>query len=242
MLSDAAPRRTCYKTSMSRLLLVVAVLLAGIATAPPPAVATFFFSQPPFLDFGPIEDQLEIVVRARELLAVNAFTGGVVSADLERGENVLWTGVRGRVALVVTDRRALGTVPGQSHWAERAFELRESEPQGIVIGERVAMIVTDRRVLGFEGVNGSWSEAFLQRREPVLSVQAGTNVAVAVTRNRVLGEAAAGGGIFQAGLELRENVQAVHAHGSLATVTTALRLLTFRAPEGDWQATDLRFR
>jgi hypothetical protein len=204
-----------------------------------------FFGEAPFpllLDLGPIEDQLEIVRSEHELLAVDAFTHAVVSVILERNESILWSGVRGRVALVVTDRRALATVPGSSHWAERAFELRESAPERILLDDRVALIVTDRRVFGFEGVSGSWSEAGLRPREQVLSAAAGTNVAVAVTRTRVLGVAAARGGLFEAGLNLREQVQSLHARGSLATVTTDDRLLTFRAPDGSWQATDLSFR
>lgn len=203
-----------------------------------------FFGSPvvPLFDFGPIEDQLEILIRERELIAVDAWTHSVITAEIARGEVVLWSGVRGRVALVITDRRALATVPGASMWAERRFELRESAPERVLIGDRVALIVTDRRVYGFEGISGSWSEAGLGPREEVLLSAAGTNVAVAVTRTRVLGVAAARGGLFEEELGIREEVQSLRARGSLATVTTRLRLLTFRAPDGSWQSTDLSFR
>ena len=229
----------------SRLLrvLVVAAALLG-AVAPAAARSGFFDHGPilPLLDLRPIEDQLEIVIREREILAVDAWTRSVTAIDLERQEDVLWTGVRGRVALVITDRRALAAVPGAAVWAQRSFAIAESEPSRVLIGDRVALVVTDRRVLGFEGISGSWSESDLGPREKVLSAEAGTNVAVAVTRTRVLGVAAARGGLFQADLGIREDVESLRVHGSFATVTTRLRLLTFRAPDGSWQATDLSFR
>jgi hypothetical protein len=240
--SKIAPSR---RAGVVAVVAAIGLAVVVIATAPVPAGARpHLFSPPPMLlfDFGPIDDQLEILVRERELIAVDAWTHSVVSVDLHRGEEVLWEGVRGRIALVITDRRALATVPGASMWAERSFELRESEPQRVLMGDRVAMLVTDRRVLGFEGISGSWSEVGLRPREPVLLAAAGTNVAVAVTRTRALGVAAARGGLFEADLGIREEIQSLRAHGSLATITTELRLLTFRAPDGSWQSTDLSFR
>jgi len=228
----------------------MATLVAGgfvavaILTAAPDARAHFFGGVPivPLFDLGPIEDQLEIIQRERELLAVDAWTHAIVSVEIELGENVLWTGVRGRIALAVTNRRMLAVVPGSAQWAERPFELRESGPERILLQDRVALLVTDRRVLGFEGVSGSWSETNLVPRERVLAAVAGTNVAIAVTHTRAVGVAAARGGMFETRLGIRENVETIHAQGSLATVTTRIRLLTFRAPDGNWQATDLDFR
>jgi hypothetical protein len=217
-------------------------LVALFGTAAPAAAGWFHPDSPlPLVDLRPIEDQLEILVRDRELLAIDAWSGGRTAVDLSRNEEILWSGVRGRVALVVTDRRAVATVPGAG-WTERLFGVSESRPYKIVIGDRVAMLVTDRRVLGFEGVSGTWSESEIGRREELVSVGAGTNVAVAVTTRRALGVAAARGGLFQESLGLREAVDSLRVHGSFATVTTRLRVLTFRAPFGNWQSTDLRFR
>ncbi len=231
---------------------VAAVALA--ACGPPPAAAsearTRYFSGPnvhvftqplPFFDLRPIEDQLEIVEREDHILAIDAWSGTAASAELGIDENVLWTQVRGRVALVITNRRMLATVPA-SDWNIRNFEVSESEPMRIVLGDRVALIATDRRVLSFEGLTGTWSETPLGPREQVLSAAAGTNVAVAVTRTRVLGVAAAGGGLFEAELGIREEAEALRVHGSFATVETKLRLLTFRAPSATWVSTDLPFR
>lgn len=221
------------------MILAMAGAMAGVTDAR----AGFFYERPfSLFDLRPLEDQLEIVERERELMAIDAWSRSVVAVDLARGETVLWSAVRGRVALAITDRRALAAVPGASGWTERQFGISESEPTRILIGDRVAMVVTDRRVLGFEGVSGSWSETDLGPREAVLLAGAGTNVAVAVTRTRVLGVAAARGGLFEQELGIREQVESLRVHGSFATATTRLRVLTFRAPDGSWQSTDLTFR
>jgi hypothetical protein len=228
-------------------------LALGVATmlAPVPAEPrTRFFSGPnvhvfstpsPFFDLRPIEDQLEIVEREDYLLAIDAWSGAMASAELGIDEEVLWSQVRGRVALVITNRRMLATVPA-ADWNIRDFQVSESNPASVVVGDRVALIATDRRVLTFEGITGTWSETSLGPRERVLSSAAGTNVAVAVTRTRVLGVAAAAGGVYEAELGIREHPEAVRVHGSFATVETKQRLLTFRAPAGTWSSTDLPFR
>jgi hypothetical protein len=200
------------------------------------------FSQPvPWFDLRPIEDQLEIVVRDEHLLAIDSWSGSAAQAELGIDEEIQWSDVRGRIALVITNRRMLATVPA-SDWSERLFEVSESAPREIVLGDRVAMIATDRRVLALEGLSGTWSETSLGPRERVLAAAAGTNVAVATTRTRVLGVAAASGGVFEAELGIRESPESVRVHGSSATVETKLRLLTFRAPSGTWVSTDLPFR
>ncbi|MFN2425746.1 MAG: hypothetical protein ABR587_04805 [Candidatus Binatia bacterium] len=196
----------------------------------------------PFFDSRPIEDQLEIIERERDLLAVDAWSGSVAIADLGTEEVVLWTGVRGRVGLALTNRRLLAVAPNRGGWSEQEIGVFESSPARIVLGDRVAMITTDRRVLAYDGVTGTWSETSLGPRERVLSAEAGTNVAVAVTRTRVLGVAAARGGLFEAELGIREEARSLRVHGSFATVTTRLRILTFRAPDGTWSSTDLPFR
>lgn len=196
----------------------------------------------PRVDLDPIEDQLEIIERDDELLAVDAWTGSVAIVELGLDEEILWSGVRGRVALVITDRRFLAALPGRIGWSEKQTGVFESAPLHLVLGDRVALLATDRRVLALDALAGTWSETSLGPRERVLQAGAGTNVAVAVTRTRVLGVAAARGGLFEAELGIRENAQALRVHGSFATVTTRDRLLTFRAPDATWQSTRLPFR
>jgi len=227
-----------------RWILAAMILCAGVPNASArhyPDSRSFFLEPSPFLDLRPIEDQLEVVERERDLLAIDAWSGSVAIASLATEEKVLWIDVRGRVGLVITDRRVLAVVPGTG-WSERQIGVFESSPVSVVLGDRVALLATDRRVLGFEGVSGSWSESSLGPREEVISAEAGTNVAVAVTRTRVLGVAAARGGLFETELGVHEEARSLRVHGSFATVTTRLRILTFRAPDGSWASTELPFR
>ena len=58
-------------------------------------------------DETPLEDVLELVHLERQILAIDALGGGETSVTLELGEQVLWSRSRGRVGVVLTDRRVL---------------------------------------------------------------------------------------------------------------------------------------
>ena len=61
-------------------------------------------------DQVPLGDLIEIVVMDDEILAVDAESGGSSVVRRQLGESVLWTGTRGRVGVVITDRaRARGS-------------------------------------------------------------------------------------------------------------------------------------
>lgn len=196
----------------------------------------------PGLDLGPLEDQLEIVELEREILAFDPWTGAALAVGLGRDEVVRWRGVRGRVGLVVTDRRLLATVPGAARWTERELRVSEALPQRVLLGDRVALVVTDRRVLAFEGVSGTWNEIDLRPREGVLEAGVGTNVAVAATRFRVFGVAALRGGPFEHELDVHDELVGLSVHAGFATVTTRKVLLTFRTPDANWSETRLPIR
>lgn len=224
-------------------ILAATMLVTAIGGVAVPAATAWTFLPPPapWYDPRPIEDQLEILERNDQLLAIDAWTGAVAALDLRIDEAVLWRAVHGRIAFVVTDERLLAAVPGFG-WNERELGVSESGPLHLALDDRVAIVATDRRVLGFDGLSGTWSQSGLGPREKVLAVAAGTNVAVAATRTRVLGVAAGRGGLSEADLGIREPVESIRAHGSFATVATPRRILTFRAPDGTWQATDVTFR
>ena len=219
---------------------VVATLLGeGTGTADAQVV---MIAPSPAFDLGPLEDQLEIVELEREILAFDPWTGAALAVGLGREEVVRWRGVRGRVGLVVTDRRLLATVPGAARWTERELGVSESLPQRVLLGDRVALVVTDRRVLAFEGVSGNWNELDLRPREQVLEAGVGTNVAVAATRFRVFGVAALRGGPFEHELDVHDELVGLSVHAGFATVTTRRLLLTFRTPDANWSETRLPVR
>lgn len=190
----------------------------------------------------PLEDLLQIVVLERELLAVDAESGGDTRESLELGERVLWQGARGRVGVVLTDRRVLAVGTGSAAWQDARYRRRERPPSRAHLGDRVALVLLATRALGFNGGSGNLVERSLGPGEAILELGVSGNVAVVVTDRRALGLSPFAGGFFEAKLQLRERVEAVRATGNLATVTTSRRLLTFRAPSGSWGERNLDLR
>jgi hypothetical protein len=175
MLTRSKPERA---PELPRRLIVAATVIAALLGDGRDAAdaRTVTIAPPPGFDLGPLEDQLEIIELEREILALDPWTGAALAVGLGREEAVRWRGVRGRVGLVVTDRRLLATVPGAARWTERELGVNESSPQRVLLGDRVALVVTDRRVFAFEGMSGTWNECALRPREQVLEAGVGTNV------------------------------------------------------------------
>jgi hypothetical protein len=185
-------------------------------------------------DQVPLGDLIEIVVMDDEILAVDAESGGSSVVRRQLGESVLWTGTRGRVGLVITDRRVLGFAPRAGGWQEAPYERSEAPPHDAQLGDRVAVIILRQRVLGFLGTVGRFVQTRLGPQEDLRTVQVGANVAVLVTSRVAIGLSPEAGGFFSTRLQLRERLTEVTARSNLATVQTNQRVLVFRAPTGTW--------
>jgi hypothetical protein len=185
-------------------------------------------------DQVPLGDLIEIVVMDDEILAVDAEGGGSSVVRRQLGESVLWTGTRGRVGLVITDRRVLGFSPRSGGWQEAPYERGVTPPHDAQLGDRVAVIILRQRVLGFLGTVGRFVQTRLGPHEDLRTVQVGANVAVLVTNRVAIGLSPEAGGFFSIRLQLRERLTEVTARSNLATVQTDQRVLVFRAPTGTW--------
>jgi hypothetical protein len=183
----------------------------------------------------PLADVLDVLVLDRDLLAVDAASGAQVQEPLRLGEQVLWTGSRGRIGVALTDQRILAVTVGSSAWQETDLHREEPAPDRAWLGERVALVATPRRVLGFDGHTGNLVEARLGVRERLLHVGVGETVGVAVTDRRALGVSSGAGGFFPVKIDLEERLESVTASANLATVTTQRRLLVFRGSTGSWE-------
>lgn len=216
------------------LTLRIAVSLALAALATPTAFAD--------RDVSPLADLLQIVVRPRELLAIDAEGGGQREERLERGESVLWHATRGRVGVVLTDRRVLAVATGSAAWQEERFRSAERRPADAALGDRVALVVTSQRAIGFDGGSGNLLTSSLGPREAVLEHAVAENVGVIVTDRRALGVSPFVGGFFEASIQPGERLEHLAATANQATVTTTRRLLIFRAPTGSWEERRLGLR
>src|SRR3990172_1527203 len=122
-----APRRA--------LVFGAAALLALATRAPAPAFAGRD-------DVSPLADLLQIVVRPRELLAIDGSHGGQRVERLERGESIVWHATRGKVGVVLTDRRVLAVATGSAAWQEERWRSAGRRPVDAGPGGRIAPAVS----------------------------------------------------------------------------------------------------
>jgi hypothetical protein len=185
-------------------------------------------------DEFPLGDLIEIVVMEDEILGVDAESGGSSVVRRRLAEPVLWTGVRGRVGVVITDQRVLALSPRTGGWQEAPYERGERPPRSAQLGDRVALLVMPGRVLGFLGTVGRFVQVRLGPQEDLRAQSVGANVAVVVTERAAIGLSPEAGGFFSIRLQVRERIMDVATRSNVATVTTDQRVLVFRAPTGTW--------
>jgi len=211
---------------MRHLILVLALLLATPAGG---------FDRP---GERPLSDVLQILILQREVRAIDA-VGGELVQSLERGEPVLWSDTRGRVGVVLTDRRVLAVTSRSGSWQESRYRLRETPPAEAFLGDQVALVITPSRAIGLDGGSGNLIEQSLGPGERVLAIDVGENVGVVVTDRRALGLSPFTGGFFETHLPPGERYERVEASANFASVHTSRRVLNFRAPSGRWTETRL---
>ena len=140
---------------MRILLLVLAVLVVVLPTASAEV--------PLFPEEFERADVIAIERDGREFFGFDSLTGRRARIRLEIGEVVLFEQARGRVGLVLTDRRALGIGVGTG-FQEFRYQVREKPAEVGLVEDQIALVVTSKRVLGFLGTRGGWVE------EPLFSL------------------------------------------------------------------------
>jgi hypothetical protein len=198
-------------------------------------------------DARPAEDAvlaplLDVVVLEREILAIDAESGGETRERLEIGERVLFAKQRGKVGVAVTDRRILAVATRSGSWQEARYRVGETPPQEAGLGDRVALVLTAQRAIGFDGGSGNLVESSIGPQELATQSAVGQNVAVVITNRRALGLSSDRGGFFETRLRLGERVQSISALAKTVTLHTDRRLLIFRGPSGSWEERRLPLR
>lgn len=186
-------------------------------------------------DAVPLEDLLDLVELEHQILAVDAEHGGQISVDLELGEKIVWSRSRGKVGVVLTDRRVLAVGTGSAAWQGTRYRRTERVPSGALLGDRVALLHTADRVIGFDGSSGNLLEYRLGPQEYVVDSRTGANVGLVITNRSALGLSPQAGGFFPVSLQVRERIVDLTPRSNLATVRTDRRLLIFRGPTGSWE-------
>jgi hypothetical protein len=208
-----------------RVTLVVWVLVIALPSA----------AQHPTPGDTPLGDVLTVIVSDRDLLAIDAESGGQTTERLRLAEQVLWQGARGKVGVVITDQRVLAVATQSGAWQETDYRRDEAPPQSALLGERVALLITSERVLGFNGGSGNLVEYRLGLREQFLDARVGANVGVVITDRNALGLSPFAGGFFEVALDLAEQIDRITADSNVATLRGSRRLWIFRATTGSWE-------
>ncbi len=182
-------------------------------------------------------DVIAIERDGRDLFGFDSLSGRRAAYRLEVNEEVFFLETRGRVGLVLTNRRALAIGPGTG-FREMRYRPRETPPETGLVGDQIALISTSKRVLGFIGNGGRWVEDGLAPGETVRAIRAGTAVGVVVTNRRALGLAANRKRFTSTNLRVKESIESVVAQDTLVTLRTDKRILVFGSSRGTWTIQD----
>jgi hypothetical protein len=143
-----------------------------------------------------------VVMTDQRLLAVSEVSASWQETGWQRSEPPAdFALLGGRVALVVTPKRAIGFDGGSGNLVESALGPRE-RVLAQRIDENVAVIVTDRRALGLSPFVGGFFSVVLDLGDPVREVEADANLVTITTDHRLLTFRAQTGGWSERRLQL----------------------------------------
>ena len=186
-------------------------------------------------------DVIAIERDGQELFGFDSLTGRRAQIRLEIGEVVLFEQARGRIGLVLTDRRALGIGAGTG-FQEFRYQLREEPPAVGLVEDQVALVITPKRVLGFLGTGGGWVDEQFSPYESVQALRVGAAVGVVATNLRALGLGTRRRHFVSADLRVKEKLESISAQDTLATLRTSRRILVFGSPRSSWIVQNRRRR
>jgi len=158
------------------------------------------------------------------------------------GEKVLWSGARGKVAIVVTDRRLLGITTAHGSWRALRFKIHESEPHAILLGDRVALVLTSMRAIGLSSGGKGFAESLIGTTESPYDVVVGDNVAAFITDRRVVGLSGFFPHFAERQIGVHEDVEFTSTLPNFVSIATHQRMLVFRGTTGAWQAERVSLR
>ncbi len=177
-------------------------------------------------------DVIAIERDGRDYYAFDALTGRRSTIRLEIGEDVLFQRSRGRIGLVLTDRRVLGVASGLP-WLEERLGLQELPTARGLVEDRIGLVVTNRRALAFTATSGWIAEDF-GPKEDASALRAGAAAGVVTTNRRALGIAPSLRNFVAADFRVQEDLESVTAQDTLITLRTNRRILVFSAPRASW--------
>jgi len=127
-----------------------------------------------------------VAITTQRILAVATGSGSWQETRYLRGERPPLAPTLGdRVALVLTDRRALGVDGGSGNLVEYRLGPKE-RLLASEVGANVAVFATERSALGLSPLKGGFFPVRLSAAERIESISTGANIATLTTNRRVL--------------------------------------------------------
>ncbi|HEY8153527.1 MAG TPA: hypothetical protein VII72_05300 [Myxococcota bacterium] len=127
-----------------------------------------------------------VAITTRRILSVATGSGSWQETTYLRGEQPPLAPILGdRVALVLTDRRALGVDGGSGNLVEYRLGPKERLIASQV-GRNVAVCATERAALGLSPIKGGFFPVKLSAAERIEAIDTGANLATLTTNRRVL--------------------------------------------------------
>jgi hypothetical protein len=192
---------------------------------------------PIFPDEFQRSDVIAIELDDRTLFGFDSVSGARTEMRLEISENVHFIRSRGRVGLVLTNRRAIALGPGTG-FREIRYQPSEGYPEVGLVEDQIALIATAHRVLGFVGSAGIWVEERLPPSESTRALRVGRSVGVIATNRRLLGLGVQLRSFVPEDLRVREELESISTQDTLATFRTNKRIFVFGALRGTWTVQD----
>lgn len=132
------------------------------------------------------QGRIGVVVTDQRMLAVSTISASWQSTRYKRGENAPDGAALGdRVALLLTNKRAIGFDGNSGNLIERSIGPRESII-GSAVGANVAVVVTPRRALGLSPFTGGFFETKIRVGEQLESAMAQANIVTLTLSSRLL--------------------------------------------------------
>ena len=183
-----------------------------------------------------IEDVIDIQELDGDVIAIRE--GRAILLDLPAQEKILWSGSKGYIGAVLTNRRFLAISRSAIGWHEISLKEKETLEAITLLSEYLALLVTVDRGICFDGKNNRFIELQRPANEVFLKLAVNKYVAVVVSSHYAFGFALEGRAFNRIPFLPNEYFETLTTKAHFATIRTTKRLLIFRDSDSSWSVVD----
>jgi hypothetical protein len=187
-----------------------------------------------------IEDLIDIQELDGDVIAIRE--GREKLFDLPSAEKILWSGSKGYIGAVLTERRFLAISESSISWHEISLKEKETQEAITLLSEYLALLVTVDRGICFDGKNNRFIELQRPANEEFLELAVNKYVAVVVSSRYAFGLALGGEEFNKIPFRPNEYFETLKTTAHFATIRTTKRVLTFMDSDSSWTVVDRPLR